>query len=67
MRRGKEGLQYGVHLKDFGVGVVETQIFVLLFIKEPEVALCSGASQIFWKAGVEGIAVHLSMPPSWYA
>ena len=53
-------------LKDFGVGVVETQ-FVLLFIKEPEVALCSGAPQIFWKAGVEGIAVHLSMLPSWYA
>lgn len=50
-------------LKDFRVGVVEMQICVLLFVQGPEIALYSGASQIFWKTGVEGMAVHLSVAP----
>ena len=40
-------------LKDFGVGVVETQTFVLLFIKVPEMALCSGhhrfSGKLVWR------------------
>lgn len=46
---------------------METWIYVLLFVKEPEMESCAIILQFFWTTDVDEMAAHLFIPTSWCA